>query len=427
MCKNKMNNLFRYVLASIFLLPCTAFSSGFQIPNQSLHAVGIAGAHVAYTPGPDSAYYNPANMSYLSDSWKMEASLTALGLPAIDYSDNRSPLLDGSSDGELFFLPQLHIASKDYHNFRFGFSLTYPFGLTKSWKQPFPAATAQQFSLFVVEGSPSLSYLFSEKFSIGGGVRIIYGDGEVENNVISTPFTPLTPLTSLSRYIDGNDLQLGYNLAMTFRPSKQWSLAATYRSEVELNLSGDATLQALAGAVPVSGYYGPGKLAVTLPGIFSLATSFVYNSLTFEITWNRTFWSSFEQLDFQYDQSFLGTLFDGFDRPVAKSWKDSDALRLGLTWEVSDKLLTTLGFAIDETPVPQSTLGFEMPDSDAFMYSAGLQYKQTEDLTLATSYMYHHTTSRSVTNQSSGGLPGIDGTFTDGGAHAVTVGLIYNF
>ena len=100
--------------------------AAFQIPNQSLSAVGLAGAHVAYTPGPDAAYYNPANMGYLDDSWQVEASLTLLYLPSIDYQDNRSPALDGESASELFYLPQLHLTSKGYNAFRFGFSPHLP-------------------------------------------------------------------------------------------------------------------------------------------------------------------------------------------------------------------------------------------------------------------------------------------------------------
>lgn len=422
-----MNNLNFSLLIFLIFSPSIVFGSGFQIPNQSVVAMGISGAHIAYTPGPDAAYYNPANMSFLSDSWEMEGTLTSLYLSSIDYTDNRSPLLNGSSDSELFFLPQIHITSKAYRNFRFGFSLTYPFGMTKEWDQPFPAATAQRYSLFVVEGSPSLSYLFSSKFSVGGGLRLIYSSGEIESNLVNSPFTPISPLSSINREMDGDDMQVGYNLAATLRPTERLSIAATYRSEVELELEGDATLQALAGEMPIMNYNGSSNLAVSLPAVFSLASSYTYKDLTFEVTWNRTFWSSFEQLDFQYEQSYLGTLFDGFDRAVPKNWDDSDALRFGLTYEVTDSLKSTLGFAIDETPVPESTLGFELPDSDSYMYSAGLQYKQTENLTLAISYSYHYSTSRTVSNQGFNGLPGIDGTFDKGGAHALSLGAVYSF
>jgi long-chain fatty acid transport protein len=411
----------------MFFLPVMVYASGFQIPNQSVTAVGIAGAHIASTPGPDSSYYNPANMIFLNDTWQMEASLTSLYLPSIDYTDSRSPILDGSSDSELFFIPLLHISSKDYHDFRFGFSLTSPFGLAKSWEQPFPAVTSRKFSLTVVEANPTVAFSVFDNFSIGGGIRFIYGDGEVRNGVTAPPFDQLAPLTSLSREMDGNDTEFGYNLAATLRPTEKWAVAATYRSEVQLKLKGDASLQALAGQSTIMRYLGSGNLEVSLPAVFSLATSYSFKALTLEVAWNHTFWSSFEDLDFQYDQSFSGTVFDAFDRSVAKNWNDSDAIRFGATFALMEKLTTTLGFAYDQTPVPDSTLGFELPDSDSLMYSGGIRYQQTQNLQIALSYMYQYTTSRTVSNQSDTGLPGVDGKFTEGGAQAVTVGLIYNF
>ncbi len=417
-------------LSTVFFmvsLPVAAYGAGFQIPNQSVTAVGIAGAHVAFTPGPDSSYYNPANMNFLDDSWQMEASLTSLYLPSIEYADSRSPLLDGSSDSELFFLPLIHVSSKEYRDFRFGFSLTFPYGLAKSWDQPFPAATTRKFSLTVVEANPTLSYSVVDNFSIGGGIRIVYGDGEVNSIATSPPFDQLTPLTSLSRDLDGDDAGFGYNLAATVRPTGNWAVAATYRSEVDLELEGDASLQALAGEAAILSYLGSGKLDVSLPAVFSLATSYSLDALTLEITWNRTFWSSFGELDFQYDRSFIGTVFDAFDRPLARNWDDSDAIRFGATLAVTEQLTTTLGFAFDETPVPDRTLGFELPDSDALMYTGGIRYQQSQNLQLALSYMYQYNTSRTVSNLTGAGLAGVDGKFTEGGAHAVTAGLMYNF
>jgi long-chain fatty acid transport protein len=405
----------------MLFLPITVCAAGFQIPNQSVTAVGIAGAHIASTPGPDSSYYNPANMTFLNDTWQMEVSLTSLYLPSIEYTDNRSPILDGSSDSELFFLPLLHLSSKDYHKFRFGFSLTYPFGLAKNWDQPFPATMSEEFSLIVVEANPTFAFAVLDNFSVGGGIRFVYGEGEVSNRVTSPPFDQLEPLT---REMDGDDIGLGYNIAATWKPFENWAVAITYRSKVKLKLEGDANLQA-----PLfdQDYLGSGDLDVNLPAVFSLATSYSFKALTLEIAWNRTFWSSFKELDFEYDQSFSGTTFDAFDRPLAKNWNDSDAIRLGATLVLNEKLTTTLGFAYDQSPVPESTLGFELPDSDAFMYSGGIRYQQSPKLQIGLSYMYQYTTTRTVSNQSATGLAGIDGKFTEGGAHAVTIGMIYNF
>ncbi len=280
----------------------------------------------------------------------------------------------------------------------------------------------------MVEANPSLAYSLSDQLSIAGGIRAIYSKGEVQSSVTNPPFAALTPLDSLNRDLDGDDYKAGYNLAATFRPSQELRFAATYRSRVNLELEGDAELSALAGQMPVAGYTGSSQLELPLPAVLSLATAYTLGNVTVEFAWNRTFWSAVKELDFEYDQSFSGTAFDGFDRPLPKNWDDSNAFRLGITYEVTTSFTTTFGFAIDKTPVKEDTLGFELPDSDAYMYCLGFQHKYSENLTLGLSYMYHHTTSRSVTGQSvGGGLPGIDGIFSDGGAHAVNVGVIAYF
>lgn len=411
----------------VFSSAHTVLAAGYQIPNQSLRAVGIAGATIAYTPGAEASYYNPANMSLLADGYLLETSVTMLNLPAIDYRDNRSPALDGRSDSEMFYLPQLHFVGETYGALRFGFSLTFPYGLAKSWDQPYPAATAGTFSLDVIEASPTLSWALTDTFSLGGGLRFVYSEGEVQNGAVNPPFSQLSPLTSLSRELEGDDTALGYTLAATLTPVPALRLAATYKSEVELDLEGDATLLAAAGSTPVAGYSGNASLEVPLPAVLSLAGAYTLGALTFEIAWSRTFWSAVESFDFEYDVSFLGTAFDGFDRPLAKNWDDSDALRFGLTWEVNDRWQATCGFAIDETPVPDETLGFELPDSDAFMYGIGLKYQISEKLNLGASYMYYHTTSRAVAGSDVAGLPGINGTFDDGGAHAVNLAAVFMF
>lgn len=411
----------------LLTMSSSAWASGFRITNQSLGAVGIAGAHIAFTPNPDASYYNPANMVYLDDQWQAETSLTFLALPAIAYHDNRSPVLDGSSEDELFIMPLVHAVSPDYGNLRFGFSLTYPFGLAKQWEQPFPRASAERFSLLVVEANPTLAYALQPWISVGGGVRVLYSEGEVDNTLTNPPLNQITPLTRLSRSSEGSDTAVGYNLAVTLKPADTWSIAATYRSENTLELDGTTTLQALIDQWALASYAGDSSLEVTLPAVFSLGLAATFDKLTVELVWDRTYWSAFKELDFQYPASLAGTPFAGFDQAIAKNWDDTDAYRLGLSYTWNDTWTTTLGFAYDQTPVPAATLGFELPDSNAFVYCAGLRYRYSQAMEFGVSYMYHHTISRAVTNTGTAGLGGIDGTFTDGGAHAVTLGLVTRF
>jgi long-chain fatty acid transport protein len=405
----------------IVFYPAVSAASGFRISNQSLGAVGLSGAHTAFTPGPDSSYYNPANMSYLSEQWQAETSLTLLHLPNIEYSDNRGSMFSGTSESELFFMPLLHLTSPEYGRLRYGFSLTYPYGLSKQWEQPYPRAFAENFSLLTVEANPTLAYEATDWFSVGGGLRVVYGKGEVENQ-IGAPVSPVT----LRRSSEGTDTQLGYNVALSVRPVKQWSIGATYRSEVNLDLSGNSELQAYAGGIPLASYSGDGSVDITLPAVLTLATSYTFDRLTVEIGWDRTFWSSFRELDFNYDSNFETSLFSVFDKSIRKNWDDTDAFRMGLTYDWDERWTTTLGFSHDRTPVPADTLGFELPDSDAMVYCAGVRYRYSAATEVGISYMYHRTQSRSI-SQTDANSSGIEGRFTEGGAHALTFGVITIF
>ncbi len=42
-----------------------------------------------------------------------------------------------------------------------------------------------------------------------------------------------------------------------------------------------------------------------------------------------------------------------------------------LTYVLNDYLTIMGGFAYDETPAPTENIGFELPDSDAWIYSLG--------------------------------------------------------
>ena len=66
-------------LASIFAAG-SAMASGWRIPEQSVDSTAKAGANIASSTRGDTAYYNPANMSWMADTWHLEADLTYLYL-----------------------------------------------------------------------------------------------------------------------------------------------------------------------------------------------------------------------------------------------------------------------------------------------------------------------------------------------------------
>jgi long-chain fatty acid transport protein len=357
-------------------------------------------------------------MSWLDDRGYLEGNLMYVGLPAVEYSDNRSPLYSGESEEENFVMPTFFAVSPDYHNFRVGLSFTAPGGLSKQWKDPYPRTFSEEFSLKVLEFSPSVSYKISDMISVAAGVRAVYADGKVKTaGMISREYGGVTG----SMDLEGDTLEWGYNFAATVRPVKDLSLSLTYRSNVDLGLEGDAKLATSASFAGMPIYNGSGEVEVPLPAVLSIAAAYTFmEKLTVELEWDRTFWSEYEQLDFNYDTTLTNPfLFNAFDAPKPKNWEDTDAWRLGLSYQVNPCFMLMAGLAIDENPFPEQNVGFELPDSDAMLYSVGFRYAFSEDLDLGFGYLYDTKDSRSVSNST------VNGTFDGAGAHLVSIGLSY--
>jgi long-chain fatty acid transport protein len=161
-------------------------------------------------------------------------------------------------------------------------------------------------------------------------------------------------------------------------------------------------------------------VSVPLPAVLAVAGSYTFvNQLTVELEYDRTFWSEYETLDFTYPVPLNNPFLTGaFDLPKAKDWDDSDTWRISVSYDINAFTLMA-GFAIDENPIPDSTLGFDLPDSDAKLYSLGLRYQVNADIDLGIAYLYDDKDSRSAVNDM------VSGTFDDGGAHLVTVGFSY--
>ena len=251
----------------------SALASGYRIPEQSVNSTARAGSYVAYTPSADAAYYNPANMSWLDNRWTLEADATWIHLSSIEYTD-KVAARSGETEKENFLVPTFFAVSPDYNNFRLGFSVTAPGGLSKRWQDAYPRSTAEEFTLKVFEANPTLSYKFCDRFSVAAGVRGVYTDGKVKSNAGGV----------YVRDLSGDSLDAGYNVALTGRPVDDMNVSVTYRSKVDLSVEGDATM-----ASPVNAKYsGFAAVEIPLPAILAAAVSYTFfDQLTVELEYDQ--------------------------------------------------------------------------------------------------------------------------------------------
>ena len=412
-------------LALSAIASSVVMAGGYKLPEQSVNSLGLAAAYVAHTMGADAAYYNPANMSFMGDKNYIDGGITLVHLPSNVYTLGGAA--SGKSEVENLLVPNLHYVSAPMGDFRWGMSLAVPGGLTKRWETPFQKASAEEFTLKIIELNPSLSYKIADNFSVAAGVRIIYSEGVVKSNGADLSGLIMNPRANVARDMDGDTVEFGYNLALSYRPTSDINFAITYRSNVNINEEGTAKLS--AGGVKI--YDGESSVEIPLPATLNIAISKTWDDrFTLEFDYERAFWSKYKNLDFEYGGNSIGALAPIFDAPQARNWKDVNIFRIGATVKMDNKLTALFGFSIDNSPTPVETIGFELPDSDSKNFSMGFRYQQSENLSWGASFLYSskdaitlqpgaHENPNSVLNKGGG--------FSEGGAFLTTVGVAYEF
>ena len=406
------------MMKKIVLLSITASSlvmaGAYKIPEQSINSMALGAAYVAHTTGADTAYYNPANMAFMEDAQFAEGGLTWAHLPRNTFKGTTATT-SGKSEVENLQLPFLHYVSKPIGDFRWGTSVTVPGGLTKRWESPTQKLYAEEFTLKVIEVNPVASYKVLDNFALGGGLRLIYSEGIVNSDGLGTA-------KPIKREMEGDTIEFGYNLAMSYRPTSDINMAVTYRSNIDLGEEGEANLY-LANM----GNQYDASVTVPLPAALNVAVSKTWNDkYTVELDYEKTYWSEYKSLDFNYGQPLPNAILTGaFDDPKAKNWKDTNTYRIGFTADVSDTLTLMASYAKDETPIDKKYVSYELPDSDANIYTVGFRIKANENLSYGAAYLHDKKDAFSL--KAGDNANGIVGDFSDGGADLITVGMQYKF
>jgi membrane protein len=376
------------VLLSIVATCSLLNAGGYKIPEQSADSLGLAASNVAFSFGADAAYFNPANMMFLDGLHHFESTLGWFHINKLEFKSDdgksySSKKFDSLAGTFSFVTPEI------YENWRFGLALAVPAAVGVSWEDPATAFTAKRFKLQVVELNPTVAYRINDKLAVALGARGVYTKGKIASDFGRFGY----------REIQGDGINYGYNVALTYRPIEELSFAVTYRSKVNLELKGHTNADFIGGL----NYHGKTTVEIPLPAQLVLATGYKFSDLTLLLAFERTYWSKFKEYDFEYgDKTAAHTnsrLFKGLmDDPVIKNAKDTNTYRLGLAYDINEKFRLMAGFAYDEDITSSKHTGLELPNTTSKVYSFGVNYKFTPNLEMALGYVYQHRDKKRATS-----------------------------
>jgi long-chain fatty acid transport protein len=296
-------------------------------------------------------------------------------------------------------LPMFQAAIRLTEQWRVGLGLTAPFGLETRWSNgTFPALSGTvaipvpppldpnvprgqptTSKLEILDFSPTVAYRVNDNLSLGAGLDIYW--------------VKTVQLDSTATTLSGDGTQLGFNLSALYRQAN-WSIGASFRSAATVELEGDyrplsQTLVAIGRLAPAQG----AKADVDLPWRLQLGARYeITDALAVEVDWTRMGWSSFKNIEVKGKET--GTLIFS----DTNDWSDSNAYRIGATYQVLPETQLRFGYSYDETGQPSDHFSARVPDNERNLFGIGIAQTIGGGFTLEAGYMYVKANERKVRN-----------------------------
>jgi long-chain fatty acid transport protein len=441
---DKKIKLGSFMLSSVLSLGSfsTAYASGFALieVNASGQGNAYAGAS-AHTNNASTIFFNPAGMMNLQGE-QLSFATHAID-PSADFDNDGSALpavlgplggpLTGDDDdgGETAFVANFYWVKPINDDMSFGIGVNTPFGLKTEYDDDWVGRYHGILSdLKTLNFNPSLGYRVNDNLSIGGGLNVMLAKVHLTNAIDFGSFClaaagagTCVPGGATPQDADGkadlegdnyDDLGVGFNVGLTYMISKQTTIGVAYRSEVDINVEGDAdfrlpdnpTVQGVVGMTPLF-VDTDLKADVTLPASFSVSLAHQVNKFTWltDITW--TGWSSFDELRIEYDNPAQP------DSVTTEDWDDTMRYSVGLDYQYSDTLILRTGLAFDETPVPNAEKRTpRLPGNDRTWVSLGLTYIASSAISFDVGYSHLFIDDAKIDNTLESSVPTLNSTLT---------------
>lgn len=345
--------------ALLFVFAGPLFAAGFALSEYSARSNALAGAPLARADDPSALAYNPAGITQL------EGIHLATGMTFIMPQTEILRFADGFSqwaEEHTWIPPHLYYTRQVNDRLWYGVGLFTRFGLgsdfNEDWFGRFNSTYANIQSLSL---SPSVAWKVSDALSLSVGLEALWFDLELRRRIPGAALG--MPVDPLNRII-GDDIGWGWNVGLHYSPGDRWRFGLAYRSRVDVTVEGHSELS--AGGVPLRSDPAWGK--ITLPDLAMAGVAFYPSErLSVEVDLIRTFWSTYDAMTIH--------LPDG-PRTTPKQWEDVWRYQVSVEYALDGNWDLRLGFAYDESPIPDGRADFIVPANDRKIYSIGFGYSR---------------------------------------------------
>jgi long-chain fatty acid transport protein len=227
-----------------------------------------------------------------------------------------------------------------------------------------------------------------ENLSISVGGSYSFADVTIAQANSQTPF-----VGDAFIHLEGDDKSaFGYNAGIMWKPMKELSIGASFRSEVDYSFEGTATA---TGAEQLAALLPKGNITADLTTPMNIQGGIGYRvieqlQLSADFQWVG--WSSYDKLAVDFEDP----AYDDISRP--RNYEDTYAIRFGAEYFLDDNLSFLGGIYFDKMPVQPEYLSPSLPDADRLGFSIGADAHITENFGVSGSFLYIRSSELTVTN-----------------------------
>jgi long-chain fatty acid transport protein len=368
------------------------FAGGYAIPPQTAKTQSMGGAAVAGIDDPSAVYVNPGALTQIQGNQF---------LGGLTYVNTISSVINsGATSRNLHdddFLPNFF---GNYHvpntNFTLGMGGYTPYGLATTYKpDSFTRYAALRSELRTMFITPTLAWEPVPYLSLGAGVSFVHASGVLSRAIFFGPFG------DGKLRITDTDNAYGYKFGFLLKPTETLRFGLTYTSNVDLNFkSADVKFTDASGAGGTGTKTSASGIRLPTPRTINAGVHWQVNpNFGVEFQYDYAHWSEFKNLKATFSTPLPGlggaVPISGFVIP--EDWHDSNSLRFGAAYKLTQQFEVRGGLGLDQTPIPTKTLGPAIPGADYLTLTAGLGYNW-QRLNIDLGYMAVFYKTRKVNN-----------------------------
>jgi long-chain fatty acid transport protein len=351
------------------LAACTSQAAGIAVDTQAGRATGMGSTGVANSQDASAIYYNAAGILGVK---QMDAQLGGtLIAPSLSFTPEGGTK---QTQNPLSPPPHAYFVYKFSPQVAAGVGVFTPFGANSQWPEDFSGRQlAQTSQVATYDINPTVGFAPLDWLRLGAGVQVVYGTLDVSRAI------NFGPAGEGSVALSATDWGFGYNLGVQADLVPQFlTLGVHYRSEVRMNLAGDARFQDIPPELaPLPPFQNADITTnLTLPASVGLGLAIVpLPKLLVALEANWMQWSSLQEISFDFppEGPSPNPAMERDARSV-KDWHSRVNVRLGGEYGLTDALAVRAGFVYDPTPSPEETLAPDLPDANRLKFSLGAGY-----------------------------------------------------